>query len=74
MFALVERFIGAKTSELSASHALGDQVAFEALVRLTDEELKHQELFRRLERDGRPSRCPKATTSSRSRTTSPTRC
>ena len=50
MFALVERFIGAKTTELSASHALGDQVAFEALVRLTDEELKHQELFRRLER------------------------
>jgi hypothetical protein len=49
MFALVERFIGAKTTELSKDHALGDQVAFEALVRLTDEELKHQELFRRLE-------------------------
>jgi len=49
MFALVERFIGAKTTELSHDHALGDQVAFEALVRLTDEELKHQELFRRLE-------------------------
>ena len=50
MFALVERFIGTKTTELSRTHALGDQVAFEALVRLTDEELKHQELFRRLER------------------------
>jgi hypothetical protein len=50
MFALVERFIGAKVTELSRDHALGDQVAFEALVRLTDEELKHQELFRRLER------------------------
>jgi hypothetical protein len=50
MFALVERFIGAKTTELSHAHALGDQVAFEALVRLTDEELKHQELFGRLER------------------------
>ncbi len=50
MFALVERFIGAKITELSHTHALGDQVAFEALVRLTDEELKHQELFRRLER------------------------
>jgi hypothetical protein len=50
MFALVERYIGAKTSELSRSHSLGDQVAFEALVRMTDEELKHQELFRRLER------------------------
>ena len=50
MFALVERFIGTKTAELSHTHALGDQVAFEALVRLTDEELKHQELFRRLDR------------------------
>lgn len=49
MFALVERFIGAKIAELTVDHALGDQVAFEALVRLTDEELKHQELFRRLE-------------------------
>jgi hypothetical protein len=49
MFALVERFIGAKTMELAGHHALGDQVAFEALVRLTDEELKHQELFRRME-------------------------
>jgi hypothetical protein len=49
MFALVERFIGAKTTELARSHGLGDQVAFEALVRLTDEELKHQALFRRLE-------------------------
>ena len=49
MFALVERYIGAKTLELGLSHALGDQVALEALVRLTDEELKHQEMFRRLE-------------------------
>jgi hypothetical protein len=49
MFALVERFIGAKMTELGGAHALGDQVAFEALVRLTDEELKHQEMFRRLE-------------------------
>jgi hypothetical protein len=30
-------------------HWLGDQVALEALVRFSDEELKHQELFRRLE-------------------------
>jgi hypothetical protein len=50
MFGLVERYIGAKTSELGRDHALGDQDAFEALVRMTDEELKHQELFRRLER------------------------
>jgi hypothetical protein len=57
MFALVERFIGAKMVELSREHALGDQNAMEALVRLTDEELKHQELFRRIERlcaDGMP--------------------
>ncbi len=49
MFALVERFIGAKMLELSRGHWLGDQVALEAMVRLTDEELKHQEMFRRLE-------------------------
>ena len=49
MFALVERFIGAKVLELSRDHWLGDQVALEALVRLTDEELKHQALFRRLD-------------------------
>ncbi|TAK81675.1 MAG: hypothetical protein EPO20_24975 [Betaproteobacteria bacterium] len=50
MFGLVERFIGPKVSEISRDHWLGDQVAFEALVRFTDEELKHQELFRRIER------------------------
>jgi hypothetical protein len=49
MFGLVERFIGAKMLEVSRVHWLGDQVALEALVRFTDEELKHQELFRRLE-------------------------
>ena len=50
MFGLVERFIGPKMTEVSRSHWLGDQTAFEALVRFTDEELKHQELFRRVER------------------------
>ena len=50
MFGLVERFIGAKMMEVSRDHWLGDQTAFEAIVRLTDEELKHQELFRRIER------------------------
>ena len=50
MFGLVERFIGAKIMEVSRDHWLGDQVALEALVRFTDEELKHQELFRRLEK------------------------
>ena len=50
IFGLVERFIGAKVLEVSREHWLGDQVALEALVRFTDEELKHQEMFRRLER------------------------
>jgi P-aminobenzoate N-oxygenase AurF len=50
MFGLVERFIGAKMLEITRDHALGDQIAFEALIRFTDEELKHQELFRRIER------------------------
>lgn len=50
IFGLVERFIGAKVLEVSREHWLGDQVALEALVRFTDEELKHQEMFRRLDR------------------------
>ena len=50
MFGLVERFISAKVLEVSRDHWLGDQTALEALVRFTDEELKHQELFRRMER------------------------
>ena len=50
IFGLVERYIGAKMLEISRDHWLGDQVALEALVRFTDEELKHQELFRRVER------------------------
>ncbi|MGQ0752572.1 MAG: hypothetical protein ACT4PS_18750 [Betaproteobacteria bacterium] len=50
MFGLVERFISAKMIDVSRGHSLGDQTALEALVRFTDEELKHQELFRRIER------------------------
>jgi len=50
LFGLVERFINAKVLELSRDHWLGDQIALEALVRFSDEELKHQELFRRVER------------------------
>jgi hypothetical protein len=38
-----------KLLEVTHDVALDDQVATEALVRATDEELKHQELFRRLE-------------------------
>ncbi len=49
MFGLLERFVGAKIMEVTRNHWVGDQVAFEALVRFTDEELKHQALFRRLE-------------------------
>jgi hypothetical protein len=48
MFGLVERFINAKVLEVSRDHWFGDQVALEALVRFSDEELKHQELFRRI--------------------------
>ena len=50
MFGLVERFIAAKMLDITRAHWLGDQHAVEALVRFTDEELKHQEMFRRLER------------------------
>ncbi|MEM7169056.1 MAG: hypothetical protein AAF530_02740 [Pseudomonadota bacterium] len=49
IFGLVERFINAKILEVSRDHWLGDQVALEALVRFSDEELKHQALFRRIE-------------------------
>jgi hypothetical protein len=49
IFGLVERFINAKILELGRDHALGDQEAVEALVRFSDEELKHQALFRRVE-------------------------
>jgi hypothetical protein len=49
IFGLVERFINAKVLELSRDHWLGDQTALEALIRFSDEELKHQELFRRIE-------------------------
>lgn len=57
MFGFVERFITAKILEFTQDHWLGDQIALEALVRFCDEELKHQELFRRVEKmmaDGMP--------------------
>ena len=50
MFGFVERFIVAKILEITRNHWLGDQVALEALVRFCDEELKHEELFRRIEK------------------------
>jgi hypothetical protein len=49
VFGLVERFIDAKILELTRQHFFADQTALEALVRFSDEELKHQELFRRIE-------------------------
>jgi hypothetical protein len=49
IFGLVERFINAKMLELTHDHWFGDQVALEALIRFSDEELKHQALFRRID-------------------------
>jgi hypothetical protein len=49
IFGLVGRFINAKVLKLSRDNALGDQVALEALVRFSDEELKHQAPFRRID-------------------------
>ncbi|MBV8300265.1 MAG: hypothetical protein JO083_12045 [Candidatus Eremiobacteraeota bacterium] len=49
VFGLVERYISDKVLELSRDHSFSDQTALEAMVRFTDEELKHQELFRRIE-------------------------
>lgn len=49
IFGLVERFINAKVLELSRDHWLGDQSALEALIGFSQEELKHQDMFRRIE-------------------------
>lgn len=49
VFGLVERFISTKMLDQGRAHAFDDQFAFEALVRFSAEELKHQELFRRVE-------------------------
>ncbi|MBT3764924.1 MAG: hypothetical protein HOB79_08490 [Rhodospirillaceae bacterium] len=49
VFGLAERFVNAKVLEVTQDHVLGDQVALEALVRFSEEELKHQELFRRID-------------------------
>jgi hypothetical protein len=50
IFGLVERFISAKMLEQGRAHVLGDQYALEGLVRFSNEEIKHQELFRRMEK------------------------
>ena len=49
VFGLVERFISTKMLGQAQGHSFGDQNAMEALVRFSAEELKHQELFRRIE-------------------------
>jgi hypothetical protein len=49
VFGLVERFINAKVLELSHEHWFGDQNALEALVVFSEQELKHQALFRRID-------------------------
>jgi len=49
IFGLVERFISAKMLDLARTHAFGNQLALEALVRFSNDEIKHQELFRRIE-------------------------
>lgn len=49
VFGLVERFISAKMLEQSRAKIFGDQRALEGLVRFSNEEIKHQELFRRME-------------------------
>ena len=49
VFGLVERFINAKILEISREYWLEDQIVLEGLIRFSDEELKHQELFRRVD-------------------------
>jgi hypothetical protein len=50
LFGLIERYINAKMLELSLDHSLGDQTALAAIVQFSQEEMKHQELFRRAEK------------------------
>ncbi|WP_416739368.1 hypothetical protein ACM1ZW_22305 [Pseudomonas sp. NFX71] len=49
IFGLVERFISAKMLDQGRGHVFDDQLAIEALVRFSNDEIKHQELFRRVE-------------------------
>lgn len=49
VFGLVERFISAKMLDQGRAHVFDDQLALEALVRFSNDEIKHQELFRRME-------------------------
>ncbi len=49
IFGLVERFINTKILEIGQDYNFGDQIALEALVRFSQEELKHQQLFRKID-------------------------
>ena len=49
IFGLVERFISAKMLDQGRAHVFDDQLALEALVRFSNDEIKHQALFRRIE-------------------------
>jgi len=49
IFGLVERFISAKMLDQGRAHVFDDQLALEALVRFSNDEIKHQEMFRRIE-------------------------
>lgn len=49
LFGLVERFISAKMLDQGRAHVFDNQLALEALVRFSNDEIKHQELFRRME-------------------------
>jgi P-aminobenzoate N-oxygenase AurF len=50
LFGLIERCINAKILEMGRAHCLSDQTAVAALLKFVQEELKHQELFRRVEK------------------------
>jgi hypothetical protein len=50
MFRLVERFIEGKVLAIRGEHWPGDQTALEPLVRFSNEELRHKELFGRIEK------------------------
>ena len=47
LFAFVEEFIAPTVNEAALNNPFGDEVRQRSLVRFTEEELKHQELFRR---------------------------
>lgn len=49
IFGLSERFINSKVLEMGMQHSLGDQTALMALLQFSVEEMKHQELFDRIE-------------------------